>query len=142
VKRQGQEWPYLGIGLLIGITQVSFPDPNNPDRPSQALSRLFKILVSESAYLIWLLQCERVIEHQNRRLASPNEIQNRWLTAINGRLRIDRCMTSRYRYKERAIPAHVVRDTWTGILMNEEDLPEEWEKDSGPGVLVGIEPIK
>jgi hypothetical protein len=141
-EMKGQEWPFLGIGLLIGITQISFPDPDNPERPSRGLNRLFKILVSESAYLIWLLRCERVIGHQNRRTASPNEIHNRWLAAINARLQVDRLMTSRYRYKERALPAQVVHNTWSGVLKDEELLPDEWEKERGPGVLVGIEPIK
>jgi hypothetical protein len=63
-EMKGQKWPYLCIGLLVGITQVSFPDPDNPERPSHGLNRLFKILVSDSACLIWLLRCERVIEHQ------------------------------------------------------------------------------
>jgi ribonuclease HI/exonuclease III len=141
-EMRGQKWPYLNVGLLVGIAQVSFPDPNNPGNPNHGPNRLFKILVSESAYLIWLLRCERVIEHQNSRTASVAEIHNRWLTAINARLQIDRHMTNRYRYKGRALPAQVVRDTWSGILKNEESLPEEWEKKSGPGVLVGIEPIK
>jgi hypothetical protein len=98
--------------------------------------------VSESAYLIWLLRCERVIEHHNRRTAPANEIRNRWLAAINARLQVDRLMTNRYKYKERALPAKVVRDTWSGVLKNEELLPEGWEKDNSPGVLVGMEPIK
>jgi hypothetical protein len=139
---KGQKWPYLSIGLLVGLARVSFPDPDKPGKLSRGLGRLFKILVSESAYLIWLLRCERVIEHQNTRTATTNEIQNRWLAAINARLQIDRLMTNRYRYKGRALPAQIIRDTWSGILKNEGSLPDGWEKERGPGVLVGIEPIK
>ncbi|KAJ6630752.1 hypothetical protein B0H10DRAFT_2336653 [Mycena sp. CBHHK59/15] len=50
-------------------------------------TRLFRILVSESAHLIWRLRNERVIQEKDA--ASDREIRNRWLKAINNRITLD-----------------------------------------------------
>ena len=55
----------------MGVGQVSFTRMTEEGaRPDTGLSRLFKILISESAYLIWLLRNERVIQNENEKIAS------------------------------------------------------------------------
>ena len=94
------------------------------------------ILMSETVYFIWKLRCERVIEHQNdpARYASQKEIRNRWLTAINNRLRIDIQMT-RISLSKRAIKSKTLKSTWTKIVADEDSLPKNWLK--AEEVLVG-----
>jgi ribonuclease HI len=49
-------------------------------RQDAGTTRLFRLLVSESAHLIWRIRCERVI--QGKGAVSQREIYNRWLKAI------------------------------------------------------------
>ncbi|KAJ7661175.1 hypothetical protein B0H17DRAFT_953751 [Mycena rosella] len=90
-------------------------------------TRLFRILVSESAFLIWRLRCERVIQEKD--LASAREIHNRWLKTINNRLGLDG-------YGKKAIKKSLVLKTWQRVLKNERNLPKNWIWEAE--VLVGI----
>ena len=47
--------------------------------------QLWRILISESAHLIWVLRCEHVI---NEALHSAEEIMSRWFKAIHLRLSV------------------------------------------------------
>jgi hypothetical protein len=44
-------------GALLGCCLSNFKKANG--KPDQGLNRLFRIIVSESMYLIWLIRCER-----------------------------------------------------------------------------------
>ncbi|CAK5278421.1 unnamed protein product [Mycena citricolor] len=116
----------LNIGKIMACGAVTLGNAS--------LSRLFRIVVSESAHMIWRLRCERVIQEKDE--ASRREIQNRWLRAINTRLLIDCVMTNTARYGPKAIKPSLVRKTWTKTIQNEEHLPDDWTK--GGGVLVGV----
>ncbi|KAJ7699515.1 hypothetical protein B0H17DRAFT_926241 [Mycena rosella] len=59
-------------------------------------ARLFRILVSESAHLIWCLKCERVIQEKDP--ASNQETKNRWLKLMNNRLELDCLPTNEVKY--------------------------------------------
>jgi len=84
-------------------------------------------------YLIWKLHGEWRI----RRNADPahchttSEIQNRWLTIINTRFRLDCLLTDSCRYRRKALPCFLVQSTWQGTLLNEPDLPDDWRRLSG-----------
>ncbi|CAK5283645.1 unnamed protein product [Mycena citricolor] len=104
------------------------------DTGDAGLSRFFRILVSESAHLIWRMRCERVIQEKDE--ATENEISNRWSRTLNTRLLIDCKMTNKTKYGAKAIKPSLVRKTWAKTLQNEERLPEDWTKRGG--VLVGI----
>lgn len=94
-----------------------------------------RILLSESAHLIWKLRCERLIQNANVAF-SEVEIRNRWVNAINRRLDTDRLMTHQ-KYESKALDATKVQRTWSGVLRNEDSLPSGgWLRTSG--VLVGI----
>ncbi|KAJ7170943.1 hypothetical protein C8R43DRAFT_1150631, partial [Mycena crocata] len=95
---------------------------------------LFRIIVSESAHLIWRLRCERVI--QEKAPASNNEINNRWLKGINNRLRIDCELTNVIKYGKRSLKKEIVLKTWCKALKKESELPQDWTRETG--VLVGI----
>jgi hypothetical protein len=103
-------------------------------------NRLFHVLVSESAHLIWKLRCERRITHNDSPVGqlTPAKIHNRWLQIINSRLTMDRILTDKWRYGKKALRTKTVLDTWDEVLWDRTHLPNNWIKHTG--VLVGIGP--
>jgi hypothetical protein len=111
---------------------------NEKNQRKFGAERLYRILMTESAHLIWRIRCERVLERSDRdQWHTAKEISNRWQSALNKRLALDQAMTSR-KYGSKAIKAKTVLHTWSGILQNEQSLPDDWI--GFPGVLVGIGP--
>ncbi|KAK6995687.1 hypothetical protein R3P38DRAFT_2567137 [Favolaschia claudopus] len=104
-------------------------------REHRGETRLLRIVISESAYLIWKLRNERVIGAKGD--ASNREIENRWLNTINNRLSIDCLLTNTKKYGGKSIRKSLVLETWRKVLMNEDRLPRDWTRESG-GVLVGV----
>ena len=101
---------------------------------------MYRILMTESAHLIWKIRCERIIERSNKeQWHSVQEIMNRWQCAINKRLTLDQAMTNK-KYETRAISIQTVLHTWSGTLKDELSLPDNWINYSG--VLVGIRPTE
>ncbi|KAI9459793.1 hypothetical protein HD554DRAFT_2002175, partial [Boletus coccyginus] len=74
------------FGQILGSGEIS-PSPENDHRErrahNQAYDCLLRILISESAHLIWVLRCERV---RSDRSYSVAEIETRWVDKINIRL--------------------------------------------------------
>ncbi|KAJ7895554.1 hypothetical protein B0H14DRAFT_2680816 [Mycena olivaceomarginata] len=101
-------------------------------KKSRGKSCLYRILLSESAYLIWKLRCERVIGGKPG--ASDQEIENRWQWTINNRLEIDRLLTNT-KWGKHTIQKLLVLQTWCNTLANEDRLPEDWTRKAG--VLAG-----
>ncbi|KAJ7631944.1 hypothetical protein DFH06DRAFT_1438544, partial [Mycena polygramma] len=97
-------------------------------------TRLKKILITESAHLIWRIRNERVIQQSGP--ASIPMIRNRWLKTINNRLAIDCLMTDRITYAKKALTISLVRSTWEKTLRDERTLAKDWPKRVG--VLVGV----
>lgn len=131
-------WPDVkSIDNIIGCSLMRFTTRNN--RWDPGTSRLYRIIISESAHLIWKLRCNRVVGTDNspEQWSSQQEIENKWLSAINRRLTLDRAMTKSC-YGSKALQDNTVLDTWSGTLYQEESLPNNWLRKSG--VLVGIIP--
>ncbi|KAH9056555.1 hypothetical protein EDB87DRAFT_1543520, partial [Lactarius vividus] len=89
-------WPKIDFGTILGCGSLALTAPesqtqwNQAERDRTNLSgpnRLLHILISESAYMIWVLRCERVVQLKTH---SAQEIKNRWLKAINERLSNDK----------------------------------------------------
>lgn len=102
-------------------------------------SRLYEILVTESAHLIWVLRCERRITTQDapQNHHTEESMQNRWYRRINERMIIDCLLTNKHIYVSKALKTKTVYNTWAKCSTNEMDLHQEWCKN--PGVLVGKE---
>ncbi|KAJ7620507.1 hypothetical protein DFH06DRAFT_1144042 [Mycena polygramma] len=97
--------------------------------------RLYRILMSESAYLIWKLRNDRVISRAGEP-ATEEEIKNKWKFAINQRLQMDKLMANRpQKGKRPAMAPPLVLETWSNTLDNERSLPANWLRE--PRVLVG-----
>ncbi|KAJ7820510.1 hypothetical protein B0H14DRAFT_2371987, partial [Mycena olivaceomarginata] len=110
---------------------AKFKDTQGKHGPYDA--RLYRIIVSESAYLIWKFRNERDIQNES---APPIEIHNRWEQAINNRLEFD-CRSTNPKYGKKASPRSKIIRTWEGTLKDEMYLPPDWTNKIG--VLVGIE---
>ncbi|KAJ7274618.1 hypothetical protein C8J57DRAFT_1062600 [Mycena rebaudengoi] len=131
--KRNEGWPTLGIGNILGCCTAEFKTSDGKIKAGDA--RLYRIIISESAHLIWKLRCERLIQNEGR-YPTDEEIRNRWVHAMNTRLDTDCRMTGK-KYGKKALPKDTVLRTWHGTLLNEEYLPDDWTGEDG--VLVGIE---
>ncbi|KAI0048517.1 RnaseH-domain-containing protein [Auriscalpium vulgare] len=130
-------WPQISFAAVIGCGSLEVPAPENEGQEERATraarSRLLRILISESAHLIWVLRCERVIQEKQ---ITTREALARWTFKINQRLITDKILSSRKRRSKKARYSTTL--TWTGTLRDERDLPDDWAVN--PEVLVGIRP--
>jgi hypothetical protein len=58
--------------------------------------------------------------------ATVTQIHNQWLAAINGSLRRDCILTEKLCFETQAIKHQLVLNTLSGLLMNEDSLPDDW----------------
>ncbi|KAJ7353707.1 hypothetical protein DFH08DRAFT_692264, partial [Mycena albidolilacea] len=97
--------------------------------------QLYRILMSESTYQIWLIRNNLVITWDSAP-ASEEEIKNKWKFAVNQRLQVDKSLANRpLQGKHPALAQKLVLETWSGTLDNESSLPANWLRE--PRVLVG-----
>ncbi|KAJ7230510.1 hypothetical protein GGX14DRAFT_344576, partial [Mycena pura] len=126
-------WPEVSLGTILGCGLAEFRDGRG--KVDQGARRLYRILISESAYLIWRLRNEHVIDRDGVP-APAEEIENKFKFAINQRLQMDKVLANRPRKgKCPALPSKLVLATWSGILDDEQSLPADWLRE--PRVLVG-----
>ncbi|KAJ7125577.1 hypothetical protein C8R43DRAFT_958316 [Mycena crocata] len=110
------------VGEIMACAQIK--RGLKPATVDKGTTRLYRFLVSESAFLIWRLQNERRI--QGKDAASEREIYLRWKKAMNIRLDLDCRMINKNRYGNKAVAKPLVLSTWTGVLQNEDTLPADW----------------
>ena len=79
-------------------------------------------------YLIWKIRCERVITWNNKpeKFHSHNEIHNKWLQAINVRLKMDSIRTNTKIFKAKAIKPKIVLKTWKNCLKEDVHDTRNW----------------
>ncbi|KAJ6571170.1 hypothetical protein B0H19DRAFT_847804, partial [Mycena capillaripes] len=129
-------WPDLSLGSVLGCGLASFR--NNGGKILPGTSRLYRILISESLFIIWKARNDIVIQGDGKPL-SDAEIHNRWVFRINQRLGRDCTLSNQARYdKQISVKPALVLQTWSSMLQNEDKLPENWLRV--PRVLVGIGP--
>ena len=126
--QENPRWPEITLGTILGCGSIASINPPNPDeegdqerRSNYGAVRLLQILLTESAHLIWVLRCERVIQQKNH---NANEITTRWLKNINKRLTEDKIIATEIKRNRTAI--RKVEATWEGVLKKIWDLPNEW----------------
>ncbi|KAA1476630.1 ribonuclease H-like protein, partial [Dentipellis sp. KUC8613] len=138
-------WPTLSLGILLACgnltltndqTHINATTPNNahprqkPTARTQGASRLLRIIISESLYLIWTTRCEQAI---NGTTYSQEQITTRWYRAIQDRLVKDRIYANKIQRTKQAI--NKLKHTWHDTLINP---PDNWHKNYE--VLVGMNP--
>src|ERR1700722_2156881 len=138
-KMKFTRWPQIGYGTILGGGLANFKTLLG--KPDTGKNWLFQILVSESAFLIWKIRCERRIQREDDRekFHSTQEIHNRWVATINKRLVERYLATNKRRYGKKAVGEYTIVQTWSGTLHDQKNLPENWVQQAG--VLVGMRPL-
>ncbi|KAG2050968.1 ribonuclease H-like protein [Suillus hirtellus] len=135
-------WPEPSLGLILGCGNISLPKnaPNRGDNDKKCTaiikgaSCLLRILISELAYLIWVIRCECVIREQAH---TDEHTITQWTNTINHRLQLDRvvaCKTKRSTKK-----TSQVYHTWADVITTNNDkyrTGKDWV--TALEVLVGI----
>ncbi|EPS99146.1 hypothetical protein FOMPIDRAFT_1125028 [Fomitopsis schrenkii] len=136
-EKKGLTWEHLGINDVWAIGPRSQSIAGAAKTP-KCVARLWRILISESAHLIWKLRCDRVIANGDADgwQHTSESVSAQWEAAVNARLRQDAAGTSR-KYGRLALKKDLVLATWRGTLKDERTLPDDWTKVHR--VLVGIE---
>ncbi|KZP20386.1 hypothetical protein FIBSPDRAFT_742232, partial [Athelia psychrophila] len=99
-------------------------------------NRLYRILISESAYLIWKIRCKRLSNSKpGDPIITETEVRHKWVRAMNLRLELDRTLT-KTKYEKKALPRSKVLQTWRRMIKDEKNLPPDWI--GSKGVVVGI----
>jgi hypothetical protein len=141
---QTYKWPDISLGLILGCGSITSPreiahqneqqvEQDRRSRNVKGPTRLMQITITESAHLIWILRCERVIREKQH---SDREIQTRWLRAINARLINDKITATKIKRESKY--QHLVKTTWEPLLRQQGVPPENWLNDRE--VLVGRRP--
>ncbi|KAJ3716678.1 hypothetical protein C8R42DRAFT_588198 [Lentinula raphanica] len=129
-KKQKTNWIKPEYGTILGCGAVNIFGENKKAIPGE--SRLYRIVVSESAHLIWKLRNERIINLTDT--PSKERIVKRWNTAIKGRHQIDYVLSSN-KYGKRQLSKRAMYSTWKNVLGSE--TPNSDDNREGIGVLVG-----
>jgi len=119
-------WPEINLGTILGCGCINMrpirPTRNNQRRNKRIThrgpTRLFQILLSESAYLIWVLRCERVIQEKT---LTEREISARWHRAINGRLTTDEVTATKIARNRKF--TELIKGTWELALRKMRENP-------------------
>ncbi|KAJ6469898.1 hypothetical protein C8R45DRAFT_837114 [Mycena sanguinolenta] len=139
-ETKGYAWPEISLG---GIMACGFADVEDArGRRDPGANRLYRILVSETANLIWKTRCTRVIERGSdpAQYFSEAELRNKWRYCMNSRLKTDFILTDKLKFENRALNPKKVLGTWKGILKDPENLADPQLSQSR--VLVGMAPLR
>jgi hypothetical protein len=56
---------------------------------------------------------------------------NHWLRLVNSALRHDRILTDKVKFGPPVLRKQIVLNTWSGLLMDEDSLPDDWTLRGG-----------
>ncbi|KAF9001722.1 hypothetical protein BDQ17DRAFT_1244200, partial [Cyathus striatus] len=142
LRMKNIQWEDISFGSIIGCGLANWKTEDGTRCPGA--DRLFTLVVSASAYYIWCLRCDwRIDDKCNKeKIVPPKAVHNRWLSMINGILKLDFQLSNTKYYKKRATKPSLVKKTWSGTLRDNNQLTKWKYLRWNPEVLVGIEPIK
>ncbi|KAH6899332.1 hypothetical protein BKA70DRAFT_1115533 [Coprinopsis sp. MPI-PUGE-AT-0042] len=100
-------------------------------------NRLRAKIISEAAYLIWIMRCEWQIGKNGdpHKKVTTNEATNRWRAQLGRMISTDIIATNKKSFKQKSINAELVESTWRGVV-EEESLKESIKSHWNTGVLV------
>ncbi|KAJ7580539.1 hypothetical protein C8J56DRAFT_795030 [Mycena floridula] len=125
-------WPKIDFGTIMGCGSIKIFSAGQ--KMDEGKTRLFRIVVSESAHLIWKTRCRVVVKEEM--VPTTGHIINLWTRAINERLAEDRRLTNPYQHRNKALEEDIVLNTCQGTLKDEKSIPASWIHR--PEVLVGM----
>jgi ribonuclease HI len=142
-------WPRIKLGTILGCGNLQLKkqipeerDPNEREdndneanNKTKGAARLLRILISESAYLIWIIRCDSTI---NEKTYTTDNIIKRWTNRINNRLQLDRISAKKIiRTKQFT---KLVTHTWENIIQTNPNNQIQKDWATALEVLVGIRP--
>ncbi|EJD37978.1 hypothetical protein AURDEDRAFT_21821, partial [Auricularia subglabra TFB-10046 SS5] len=141
-SRTGEQWPEQSLGSIMGCSLVEFKDLNGKNL--RGPSRLYRILISESAFLIWKLRNERRIQKGDDPLDqhTEQEIRGRWRANMEKRFRIDVNWTNARRFKRKALRPDLLKETWGRVIRTSNGMAAPMNWWAGPELLVSIWPTR
>ena len=123
------------VGSVTRCALAKFITPKGKPKPGD--NQLYKIVIAESAMLIWQLRNQRVCADLPKDAwPTKEEVRNKWISRINAKLTLDRASTNK-KYGPSATKKSIVLKMWSGTLKNENALPDDWINT--PRVLVGMD---
>ncbi|KAI0645683.1 hypothetical protein C8Q79DRAFT_910315 [Trametes meyenii] len=132
---KGITLPEMTMGLALGGHTVAKVGLGG--REVAGVSRLAKIVITETTYLIWVLRCERVIgrEDLHEKEHTVREVVARWENVVSRRFKIDKDLTKERVAGPRVLKGNLFKETWGWEGADEEWPARDWSR--WPGVLVG-----
>jgi len=106
-------WHKLEFGTILASGNIPFKD--SAGQRDLGATRLYRILIAGSAYLIWKMRCERVIQNENQPLTA-REVHNKWVKDMDLWLEID-CQMTNPKFEKKALRKGLVRKTWKGTVL-------------------------
>ena len=109
-------WPGANLGTILGCGLAQYN--NKKGKPDAAKRRLFKILMSESAYLIWKIRCDWRIQRKGdpSLKITDHEIVNRWRKTLSSRIHMDIACTNEAQLDTKALKLATVQKTWGDLI--------------------------
>ncbi|KAJ6556300.1 hypothetical protein B0H19DRAFT_948005 [Mycena capillaripes] len=107
-----RDWPAVSLGGVLGSGLADFRDEQG--RRDEGVERLYRILMSEAAYLIWKIRNDRVINRDGKSVPEA-EIINKWNYNIEHRRQVNITLARRPpKDGKRTLMPQLVWDTWSG----------------------------
>ncbi|TRM66514.1 hypothetical protein BD626DRAFT_451541 [Schizophyllum amplum] len=105
-------WSKPSMGAVLGNALMRFKDAEGKSRLGD--NRFYRILISEGAYMVWLVRNERVVQNENdkTKYAAPAALKERLRAQLRRRHTIDKTMTDKRQFGVKAILQATVDDTW------------------------------
>ncbi|KIJ39412.1 hypothetical protein M422DRAFT_175078, partial [Sphaerobolus stellatus SS14] len=118
-KETGKLWLDIFIEVILGCGLSNYLVDN--EVPDTGLNRLFLIIVSESAYLIWKMQCEWIIKYEGQLDKHPSapKVTAKWRSTISKWIQFKIIASNSGRFKNKVIPFKLVEKTWGKLLKTE-----------------------
>lgn len=134
--RAPPDWHVPTLGTILGSSLATLKDRNG--KTLEGASRLYTIIISESAQFIWRTRCKWRITNSSdpNKKEQPATLATAWSRQLNRRLHLEALQTNTYRYGRKALSAALVDKTWRSVLRNSEHVQDDWMKTVGD--LVGI----
>ncbi|KAE9402419.1 hypothetical protein BT96DRAFT_816583, partial [Gymnopus androsaceus JB14] len=102
-EKKGYQWRKPDLGDILTCALPKFSKNKN----GQGDSRLYQILISESARLVWLIRNNRVINKRAQEM-SAMEVKNQWIAVMDKQLTLDWDMMHP-RFEKKALPKNLGR---------------------------------
>lgn len=99
-KKRGIQWTNPTLELILGCGLVKFKHDNG--KTMEPGSRMYQIVISESARLIWKIRCNWQIQKgsDSKRVPTKEKVQRKWQKALGEKIKLDCLATNTKKYRK------------------------------------------